>query len=335
MRLSICIPTFNRAAYLPVLLDSILAQSGFECDLEIAISDNGSIDDTVAVVNEYRRKFAQLVFHREPENRGADYNFLKVVEIATGDFCWLMGSDDVLEPGGVQRVETMLLANPELAGLAVKNNSYDVELRQPIASAIKSDLPARSGVFTGSESIFLIVGEYISFLSANVVRRDLWMMAARESGIEAYFNAWIHVYVIGRMMQRRQHWGYIAEPCVGWRSGNDSFLADGHYRRLEIDVAGYDRILRGLFGDGSKVHQRIMGRILNHARFRILHAKAHGAPASFFDKAAVLMGQHYKRSPAYWLTVYPIMQLPSPFFKFVRAVYVRTLKRIRTAAAGR
>lgn len=34
MRLSICIPTSNRADYLPTLLDSILGQEPFACELE-------------------------------------------------------------------------------------------------------------------------------------------------------------------------------------------------------------------------------------------------------------------------------------------------------------
>ena len=35
---------------------------------------------------------------------GADYNFLKVVEIANGKYCWLLGSDDIIEDGGIDTV---------------------------------------------------------------------------------------------------------------------------------------------------------------------------------------------------------------------------------------
>ena len=48
MKLSICIPTYNRAKYLPTALDSILEQITER--VEIAICDNGSIDATPEIV---------------------------------------------------------------------------------------------------------------------------------------------------------------------------------------------------------------------------------------------------------------------------------------------
>ena len=46
VRLSICIPTYNRAVELRPLLDTIVAQTGHGLDVEIVISDNASTDNT-------------------------------------------------------------------------------------------------------------------------------------------------------------------------------------------------------------------------------------------------------------------------------------------------
>ena len=54
--LSICIPTCNRAEYLPVMLDSIFKQAVFD-GVEVVISDNNSYDDTHRIVKEYQEKY--------------------------------------------------------------------------------------------------------------------------------------------------------------------------------------------------------------------------------------------------------------------------------------
>ena len=51
-KITICIPTYNRLNYLNQLLDSIIKQSD-ENYIQIAISDNASIDKTEDLVNEY------------------------------------------------------------------------------------------------------------------------------------------------------------------------------------------------------------------------------------------------------------------------------------------
>ena len=100
--LSVCIPTWNRAPYLALLLDSLLPQATDE--VEVVVSDNGSDDDTERVVEAYRPRFPRLVYHRWERNMGADRNYLKSVEVASGKYCWLSGSDDLAAPGAVERI---------------------------------------------------------------------------------------------------------------------------------------------------------------------------------------------------------------------------------------
>ena len=51
---SFCIPTYNRARYLDSLLESLTQQlAEFPHTFEVLISDNGSDDDTAAVVSRY------------------------------------------------------------------------------------------------------------------------------------------------------------------------------------------------------------------------------------------------------------------------------------------
>ena len=58
MKLSICIPTHNRAEFLPATLESIAAQ--WTDDIEIAVSDNASTDHTAAIVESYRARLGRV-----------------------------------------------------------------------------------------------------------------------------------------------------------------------------------------------------------------------------------------------------------------------------------
>ena len=106
IKLSICIPTYNRAAFLGEALDSVIRQATDE--VEIVVSDNASTDNTEALVREYQARFPRIRYHKNPENLGADRNFLKVVELGEGEYCWLLGSDDALAEGAIAAMLPLL-----------------------------------------------------------------------------------------------------------------------------------------------------------------------------------------------------------------------------------
>ena len=101
-RLSFCIPTYNRASYLRETLGYIIDQA--DDSIEIVISDNASSDNTEEVVKEAKLRFPNITYFRWPENMGADRNYLKTVELARGDYCWFMGSDDGIKKGALKKV---------------------------------------------------------------------------------------------------------------------------------------------------------------------------------------------------------------------------------------
>ncbi|MBA3044800.1 MAG: glycosyltransferase family 2 protein [Euryarchaeota archaeon] len=106
--LSICIPTYNRAELLRTALISLVPQIK-ECgdDVELVVSDNCSTDNTGEVV-EWAKEFGSFLYHRNEENIGAARNVMHVVNLATGEFCWVLGDDDFVRVGGVKKVLQIL-----------------------------------------------------------------------------------------------------------------------------------------------------------------------------------------------------------------------------------
>lgn len=97
-KVTIGIPTFNRAAYLQEALLSALRQT--YANLEIVVSDNGSTDDTHLVLTQQEDPRVVIVEHSE--NHGMVYNWNSCLSQATGEFFLLLSDDDILEPNAIE-----------------------------------------------------------------------------------------------------------------------------------------------------------------------------------------------------------------------------------------
>lgn len=93
MKFSIIIPTYNRAAFLPKAIDSVLAQT--YTDWELIIVDDGSTDNTSEVVRKYTDERIRYIYQENAE-RSAARN--KGIQHATGEYVCFMDSDTYMKP---------------------------------------------------------------------------------------------------------------------------------------------------------------------------------------------------------------------------------------------
>src|SRR4051812_48138560 len=93
---SIGIPTFNRAESLRRSIRSALAQD--HPALEVVVSDDGSTDNTAAVVAELAAHDARLRCVSQAVNLGHARNFQAVLEAARGEYFMWLSDDDWLDP---------------------------------------------------------------------------------------------------------------------------------------------------------------------------------------------------------------------------------------------
>lgn len=102
--LSISIPTWNRAKFLAISLESFLDQmKGINPEeVELFVSDNCSDDNTAEVVKSYIDKGLPITYNKNEENIGASRNFLRCMQRASGKYILLLGDDDVLNPGSMK-----------------------------------------------------------------------------------------------------------------------------------------------------------------------------------------------------------------------------------------
>jgi glycosyltransferase involved in cell wall biosynthesis len=113
--LSVIVPNYNHARFLPECLESVLAQSYRPA--EIIVIDDCSTDDSVQVIEAFVRREPRLRLVRNERNRGVVYSCNRLVELASGDFVYSLGADDKILPGLFERSMALLAEHPQ-AGLA-------------------------------------------------------------------------------------------------------------------------------------------------------------------------------------------------------------------------
>ena len=105
-KLTISIPTWNRAEFLRENILSMLPgiQALPSGSIEIFISDNASTDETADFLAEISQKYSFVRYVRQTENMGANANFYTVLKEAKGEYVWLMGDDDHINPSSLSRI---------------------------------------------------------------------------------------------------------------------------------------------------------------------------------------------------------------------------------------
>ena len=113
--LSICIPTYNGAQRLESTLFAVAPQvAALAGEVELIVSDNCSTDHTRDVV-ERARQWGPIRYHHNEQNVGQARNVLLCTnELATGEFAWVLGDDDVVRPGCVERVVKVIKEQPDI-----------------------------------------------------------------------------------------------------------------------------------------------------------------------------------------------------------------------------
>lgn len=106
--ISVCIPTYNRAGYISDCIRSVLDQA--DGRIEILVVDDGSTDDTEAIVQGLGRPEVRYI--RKPHTNGSDTRNLAVAE-AKGEFILWVDSDDLLMPGAIRAHRKAMRAHPD------------------------------------------------------------------------------------------------------------------------------------------------------------------------------------------------------------------------------
>lgn len=349
-RLSICVPTHHgRGDTLAQLLDSIGPELTPDLSgvVDMSISDGGTKDGTDQLVARRRDRGLPVTYHREDEDLGFAAHLIDAIERAEGEFCWLMSSDDAIEPGAVRRILELLDAHPTALGATVSFQAYSTDLSGPVAAPYGFIYPSQAEqarVFGDVESLISTLGVIMAYFPCQVVRRDSFLVAAAEFKADGrppsrYFP---HMDIIGRMASVGGEWVWSPRRLVRDRIGNDSWTP----RRFGGDVTRY---WASILGDLARIYGDLLGR--DSPSFRSLMRKWYEGVSQPRELA------WYKRQPTqtlrrdvgmlieqtrlfaflpeFWRRSLPVLLIPHPLIPAAQAARCRLEAEHRRLRAAR
>jgi hypothetical protein len=180
--LTIAIPTFERAPRLAALLERLVEELSGRDDVDVLVADNASSDGTQAVLAAAAGRLP-LRIQRHDANIGPLENVRWLLINAGAEYVWCFGDDDLPEPGGVAAVLD-LLRRYEPVWLHVPHRWIDDAGRVVNGSPV----PVADEVFADSGDLFRRYNQWLTFLSASIVRGEEAAEAARGHPTENRYS---------------------------------------------------------------------------------------------------------------------------------------------------
>ena len=208
---SVVIPNYNHARYLPRCLDAVYAQD--VAAGEVIVIDDASTDGSVELVERYAQRFPNLRLLRNPANRGVVDGMNRGLREARGDYLVFAAADDWILPGLLSRSLALLGRHPQ-AGLcsALSLQATDEGgATRPLPTAVVLD---RAGYIPPARALSLLMQEDAWFVGNTVViRKDaVLQMGGYRRELASFCDGFVY-----QQVALRHGACFIPEPLAVWR----------------------------------------------------------------------------------------------------------------------
>lgn len=270
--LSICIPNYGRIKKLKRLICEISRQV-IEDDLtkqiQICISDDCSPENPYNDVKEIEMMYpeVEILFRRCKENQGMDYNFLNSVLMASGNYCWIIGNDDMPAKDGLAKAVDILSAS-NIDILMTPFDIYDdnENVRQTIYPLMENKKQIFYTSVREQYSDLLMSVDHNSgifgFLSNIVFKREKWV-EYRERFKDKMDTIFIQMYMNIETLKNGAICLYSPEKIIK------------NYADDETNES-IDRICKILFGLDGVVEYFFQGKEKEHLKRKLVDAYISG-----------------------------------------------------------
>lgn len=228
-RLSVVMPNYNHSSALRVSVGAILAQT--RPPNEIVIVDDGSTDDSGAVLAEFARSDARIRIVQHETNKGVVAAVNRGIQEATGDFVFLASADERMMPDACSVLMAALEQNP---GSQLAVSAY-TEWRPDTGEVVVHDRHSERGLWfmkPGEEQRVIspreleaILKQAFAFLSINtaIFRRQALLDAGLYDPALRWHSDWFLIYCIAL-----RH-GFVAvnRSLVWFRVDDSSYSGHG------------------------------------------------------------------------------------------------------------
>jgi len=214
---SVIIPTYNRPAFLPQAIESVLDQT--YRDIELIVVDDGSENDGQGTLDVLKPYMSQLTYAYQ-ENQGIGAAVNKGLSLANGEFIQRLDDDDMLAREKVEKCVDVFQANPEIGLVATGYHVIDES-----GNRIRTLMPVH---YPKKATLFFMLMAIISAQAAVMVRRSCHDVVGmyRTDILSEDYEMWLRI-------AERYEIGTIDEPLTFYRRHNDNITKLKNAGRFE------------------------------------------------------------------------------------------------------
>lgn len=315
--LTIGIPTYNRRVYLQECIERLLPQIEENYErVELYISNNCSSDDTSDFLERIAMAHPAVTYYIQPENLGAERNFISIFKHATGKYVWILSDDDIVVDNGVKHLLDYLEKNPDLNYAHMNNyffkGDYSHSAMTKPRLANKRDM-----VLTSKADVIRMIGCNITLITTSIFNTG---MIHRIDDLEQYIpTLFVQGYAfLLSTKDSEAKVGYIGNPIVAVRQNSEvkynMYLIFGeslwNMMQYAVQECGYpfQEVYRAYYDYWRKVV--LMGVV--------------GAKANGYKNMYKGFGRFFKttwKHPRAWIELYPILLVPAPIYAGIKRIY--------------
>jgi hypothetical protein len=182
MKLSICLPTFNRSKMvinqLQFFQNEIL---GFENKIEIIVSDNCSNNNSKHELANFRQENTFFELYFQEKNLGLIGNSMFLLEKANSEYIWFVGDDDVLDKGIISKTFEIFNNHNDITYVFFNHDCFKNDVSNVID---KFDLTEFNGYHKsfGDKMLKLLnsYGTINMFMTSNIYKRNVLIDGYRK-----------------------------------------------------------------------------------------------------------------------------------------------------------
>jgi glycosyltransferase involved in cell wall biosynthesis len=223
---SVVIATYNMGRYLPQAVQSVLAQT--YANVEIQIVDDGSTDDTAHVVRRWEAD-ERVHVHRQP-NGGQAQARNRGVALSRGRYVAFLDADDEWLPHKLSR-QMPLFADPQVGVVYSDYERMDGEGRALTKSPTK--------MYRGRVSGALLIDNFVNFQTAVVRRECLERHGAFDESVRMGDD-----YDLFLRLSAYYEFDFVPETTVRYRTWPGQ-MSKNYRRRYESGIRTMRRFLDG------------------------------------------------------------------------------------------
>ena len=263
--ISIVIPSNNRTDLLDEAIVSIITDPGWSSDCELCISDNSKGDETANLIHTKYSGSSQIIYRRSLDAPSLDENFNMAISMASGEYAWIFGDDDIIVEDFLAELITYLKnSSPD----SVILNSCSFQDQDQVEA---SRMPIDSLIIYGPDDNDLFLsdqGGYLTYGGCIVIRKTLWEKYWRAEKVGTFFA---HTDAVFRA-KIGHTFHYLPRPAIKMRLHMQTWTA----KHFEIWNISFPKVIWELDNYSWQAKQSVIQRYPMKSVKRILASRAYG-----------------------------------------------------------